>query len=388
MVQYRTIDVKGHPRKSHPRKLKNGIIITVKKSKVKPFKRKLPPKMTKSDFKKLVEASELKEIEKIQVKEKDWAHLSTKYPNIIGITDEDIEDFIKQECNDLPKTNAWDSSLIGYLYNDPLIYSMLPEEMGDSWISFDHFSEYIQKKYPNPYHLRIELRRKELENYLIKIKCYNKEDLEKVSIKAFDELSTQIKKSVEDPAPSLYYHTIYLTSPRGGLESLGTFAYANNINKESIPFDLDKKVNLATYKEDLFATSLPYGYTKEVRDIVYVDDICMSGEQQTKAFDTIQKTIESLKLDPKIRPRLHYIALVGSDKVIQDVSGKRTVVPEGYPKKDWATVTIGELHNFDRNKKYDFDDVSAVVFPFTIPDGERHMIARRLYKSIDRYRHL
>lgn len=382
MVKYRIIDVKGPRGKGFDRHYPSGKI-----AHVAPFKRHLPPQLTKGDFKKLVEAEKARVIEKIQTEEKDWAHLSIEYPNLIGLTDEQVENFIKEDCDELYKETQWYPYVVMDFYNHPLIECILPVNINKE--NYNDFSDYIQKKYPNPQELKKLLHRKKLENYISKIKCYNKEDLEQISITAFNDLSNQIKNiKSPDPAPSLDYHTIYLTSPRGGLETLGTFAYANQLRKETIPFDLDKKLNYSSHEDMFYATSLPYGSIVEVRDIVYLDDICLSGEQQTKAYDTIQKNIESLKLDPKIKPRLHYVALVGSNKVIKDKEGRRVVIPEQETKREWNTVTIGELHDFEKDKKGIFNDVSAIVLPFSIPDGEPHFIARNLYKSIDKYRHL
>jgi len=48
-------------------------------------------------------------------------------------------------------------------------------------------------------------------------------------------------------------------------------------------------------------------------------------------------------------------------------------------KAKWDTFTVGEEYNFKRDGK-NFGKVSAVVFPFSIPDGHRHNTARRLLK--------
>lgn len=39
-----------------------------------------------------------------------------------------------------------------------------------------------------------------------------------------------------------------------------------------------------------------------------------------------------------------------------------------YVKNKWNSFTIGEEYNFRREGKH-FEEVSAVVFPFSIPDG-------------------
>lgn len=396
MVQYRVIDVKGHKRKAHKRKM-HGKIFPVKAANVNPSQRNLPPKLTESDFKKLVEAEELKEKEKIQIEEKDWAHLSIKYPNLIGLTDQQIEKFIDDEINDMHSSYDWTNDVLRSMYDNPFIDEFFPEPNGDKWFNkgYKEFSYYVQDKHYNGKSLMKNIRRKELEIYISKMKCYNKEDLEEISKKSysnlhaeFDKIQNLIAKGQlpQQELPSLNYDTVYLTSPRGGLETLSTFAYANHISKEIIPFDLDIK---SEYSRTLATNSLPYGRkVEQVRDIIYIDDICMSGEQQTKAYDTLQDTLEKLKVDKNKKPRLHYLALVGSSKVIKEEKGRRVVVPEEETQREWTSVTIGDLHNFEKNKKGDYDDVSAIVFPYSIPDGTHHQIARNLYKTIDKYHHL
>jgi len=43
-------------------------------------------------------------------------------------------------------------------------------------------------------------------------------------------------------------------------------------------------------------------------------------------------------------------------------------------KAKWDTFTVREEYNFKRDGK-NFEGVSAVVFPFSIPDGHRHNTA-------------
>jgi len=125
----------------------------------------------------------------------------------------------------------------------------------------------------------------------------------------------------------------------------------------------------------LKAESLPYGYSiSDVNDIVFIDDIYMSGEQCYRAYGEQENKINELNIPKDQRPRLHYMSMVGN---------KHTSQGKG---KGWDTFTVGEEYNFRRSGK-NFEGVSAVVFPFSIPDGHRHYLARRLYKNKKRFAH-
>ena len=58
----------------------------------------------------------------------------------------------------------------------------------------------------------------------------------------------------------------------------------------------------------------------------------------------------------------------------------------GQGKYKWDSFTVGEEYNFRRNGEK-FEGVSGVVFPFSIPDGHRHSIARKLYRNKKRFAH-
>lgn len=275
-----------------------------------------------------------------QIKEKDWAHLSANYPNLIGFTDEEVEKFI----------------------------------------------EYMIKNKSSK-----ENERKELEEYISKIRCYNKEDFRELSIKMYNEF---IKRN--NSQYNYDYNTnktAYVTSPRGGFEVLSTFAYANRLDKSNLPVDFyDREDENPPFTKMYMASrSLPYGASiKDIDDIVYIDDICMSGEQQDKAYSKLDHMIKGLKISPEERPRLHYMAFVGSkDKiVIDEKTGRRSVEP----LQPWDSVTLGEERDFTYTKelnkttgKFDettkkYNDISATMFPYGVPDGNRHHKASMLYK--------
>ncbi len=182
----------------------------------------------------------------------------------------------------------------------------------------------------------------------------------------------QYPSQTEGKDPYKSSSTIFITSPRGGFNILGDFGYANRLDKKNFPYDLERYEfnSVATLK----AESLPYGYNiDDVNDIVFVDDIYMSGEQSYRAYGELEQKIKELNIPKEQQPRLHYMAMVGNKNTTQG-------------KFKWDSFTIGEEYNFRRDGK-NFEGVSAVVFPFSIPDGNRHRIARRLYRNKKRFAH-
>ncbi len=252
-----------------------------------------------------------------QRKEDDWSHLSGDYPNILGLTDEEIDAFIKNYQGD----------------------------------------------------------KAEARQYIKHIKTYNQEDIRDVSKKAFKKFDTRMTKKYlsgefSDKNPYHKDTTIFITSPRGGFNILSDFGYANRLDKKNFPYDLEKYPS----EETLKAESLPYGYSiSDVNDIVFIDDIYMSGEQNYRAYGELEKKIKELDIPQEQKPRLHYMAMAGNKHTTQG-------------KAKWDSFTVGEEYNFRRSGK-NFEGVSAVVFPFSIPDGNRHRIARRLYRNKKRFAH-
>jgi len=256
---------------------------------------------------------------KKQVSESDWSHFSNNYPNITGLTDEEIEDFIKNSDGD----------------------------------------------------------KEVVKEYIKHIKCYNQEDIREISKKAYKTFDKTMRKKYQEGefTEGNPYHedtTIFITSPRGGFDILSDFGYANKLNKKNFPYDLER-YEFST-PSTLKSESLPYGTSiHDVNDIVFIDDIYMSGEQCGKAYSELEDKIRELNIPKEQRPRIHYMSIAGNKHISQG-------------KQRWDTFTVGEKFNFRREGKH-FEGVSAVVFPFSIPDGTRHYIARRLYQNKKRFAH-
>ncbi len=99
----------------------------------------------------------------------------------------------------------------------------------------------------------------------------------------------------------------------------------------------------------------------------------MSGEQCEKAYYELKDKVQELNIPEEQKPRLHYITIAGNKH-------------EDRGRNNWDTFTVGDEFSFRRDGKK-FNEVSAVVFPFSIPDGTRHDIARKIYRSKKRFEH-
>lgn len=203
----------------------------------------------------------------------------------------------------------------------------------------------------------------------------NDSDIRKLSVKAFQKFDIEMEKQDNSGSFSSENHyfpnkTIFLTSPRGGYNVLSEFSYANGLGKRNLPFDLYKEKE---YNQTILnSNSLPYSYTiQDVNDIVIVDDIYMSGEQANEAIQTINSTIDNLKISVNQKPRIHYISLIGQKN-------------KDFAKGKYHTFTVGKEYSFEKEynpatQKNEYIDISAIIFPFSISDDHFHSEARSLY---------
>lgn len=284
-----------------------------------------------------------------QVLHHDWSHMSQKYPNIIGLTDIEIDGFLQNSKN---------------------------------------WTEYPLLETKNT---------KDMEQYLAHIQCYNQDNIMQISQNMFNNWESRMKQwnsnnlhLISNTNEFDNNSTIYITSPKGGLEILSNFAYANkaHIKKRNIPYDWDTK----NYNKVLETSSLPYSYDiiTDVNDIVYIDDIFMSGEQFSSAKIAIANKLQEMGISNKEMPRIHYMAIAGNMDRIEHTSIYYT--QENINKydpsvngKEWHTITIGDKLSFDHKTHY--PKVSACVFPYSIPDGDHHKIARILYNKYHKFTH-
>lgn len=286
-----------------------------------------------------------------QVLHQDWSHMSDNYPNIIGLTDLEIETFLD---------------------------------------TFDY------NKYGTS--------RSELEQYLNKIRCYNDNDITKISQNMHDEwenrMNEYIAKNLSQIDDSNRYEkkkTIFITSPRGGNQVLTIFSYANygDVHKKNIPYDWTKGKNYTDegYKQTLKTIAMPYShdYIRDVNDIVYLDDIFMSGEQFGKALSNIKGRLEELNIDKQQLPRIHYMSIVGNIPRLkhkkEEIDSLKQYAPKSVNELNWFTYTVGDKRKFDHSYSDPVPYTSACVFPFSIPDGQHHKYARKLYDKFHKFPH-
>lgn len=349
---YKTIKVSGHFKYVA---YKNPNIHTIHKF-IQSYERKqrfINPEYMAIEFgkkynKEFSNSGKYKDLLANQVLHQDWSHMSEQYPNIIGLTDIEINQF-------LSNPNNWNE----YLYSPKNI-------------------DYVK-------------------DYLSRIKCYNQDTLMRISSNMHDEWRKRMKKWNKDNQEYILESnkfgsgsTIFVTSAKGGLEILSNFAYANSndIKKRNIPYDWQNGV----YTERLSTSSLPYSYENisDVNDIVYLDDIFMSGEQFGSAKVSIANKLQELNISKEQMPRIHYMAIAGNmDKAHLGTtyySGENINNKEFTNNgKEWHTITIGDKLSFDRQTHYPY--TSACIFPYSIPDGDHHKIARILYSKYHKFTH-
>jgi len=314
-------------------------------------------KKTRETKSKKREPDRSRRLENLQISSKDWSHLSVEYPNLLGITDEEVENYFK----------------VGYY---PYSIDKLVQ---DNYPSMTHEDSVKTKEYL-------------AKEYVKKIKCFNRNDILELSGKVHKDFLNQCKIFENDGNnPFSESKVAYVTSPRGGFEVLSEYSYANRLDKNKLPFDfeLGNTYETSTKNEKtLKSVSLPYGASiEDVNDIVFIDDICLSGEQERRARIELDQLVENIGVSKNQIPRLHYVVLVGNKERFVEINGNLKMKND-QANNSWSTVSIGELHDFTfGHVSKSWNDVSAVVFPHSIPDGHHHNFARLLYSSSDKFKH-
>lgn len=459
--------------RAHNRKLKNGKIIKVRRHNrgYKGIERK--------------RRSISRKRENIpEISNKEWVRLSNQYPNLIGITDKQIESFLEnfpEEENIISQQKLievkWDilnplSALDSFLdekNNEDIIYSKVERLylnlVGDKKNKTDSYlkeryldmnlysgeeqkvaescynnlsklreeilnlkpsiykkdTEKIKERLTNmrPLFKEIEKNFEKLNTYFLEeqrkylisrgvsrkgaiqylnyIKCFNRNDIADLSKKAFKKWDNKTQTTTKNDRdnPFTLRTAAFVTSPRGGHEILSIFAYVNNLQKLNLPTDFytEKKIKKQKRYEEhpvkkdylmvLSSEALPYGdKIEDINDIVYLDDVYMSGEQYGDALLWLKEDL--LKdVSPEQRPRLHYMSIVGNESYKSDIATEKK-------ERKWFSNTFGKVytfpHNFAEKTEKELKELgnkeeiaSAVVFPHAIPDGDHHQIARELY---------
>ncbi|RLE65096.1 MAG: hypothetical protein DRJ47_06270, partial [Thermoprotei archaeon] len=171
-----------------------------------------------------------------------WVPLCKEYPNLYGITCEDIDEFIDAYIE---------------THEDIELYV---SERGLEHRVIDKIEE-----------------REYLIQYLKHVKCLDRIEVYRACRAIGKRLRSELKLSLDSPL------NMYLTSPRGGYETLSIFAYANDLMKRNIPVDL-RIVNDKLYGKTIYDLELDTSFDISVCNIIIVDDIIASGQQFCEAI--------------------------------------------------------------------------------------------------------
>jgi len=286
-----------------------------------------------------------------------WTPLCPEYPNLYGLTCEDIHQFIEDFV----------SGSHAISIKKDKSYKIIPL-----------LSESEKRDY--------------IESYLHHVKCLDR-------IELFDicyDLGTKLNYILDDRPNEA--SNAYITSPRGGYEVLSIFSYANEIPKECIPMDFrsynGKLYHLYLYSMDILE-ELEY-MDNFTRNIIIIDDIIASGQQFTLSIYNLEQycrhnnitykpsifyaTIATRKhptwLTQQVRAYEEGSKLIDEEtlSLTMDVFNNRTV-------SYYTTIGIKTFNALYLNNLLDEDHLITLRFPWGSPDGESDQLLRSLYKG-------
>lgn len=321
--------------------------------------------------------------------EAEWVPLCPKYPDLKGVTCEEIESFI-----DLYSSDEIESDDMLLLANIDLIREkMLPRHL--------------------------------IEEYLHHVICLDRDEISTQAQLLGAEVAQRypgvIKEHLTSGQKDLSEHAIFVTTPRGGYAALSIFAYANDLEKYQLPSDIEdepiepvdvrlaelreKKATLEesiskaregmrsannSIKRDLIrqiisefenrlknvensiATLREPGkigegwlgeYSKRITHIFIVDDILASGVQMTMAYRSLR---DMFGKDVTIVP----VVIAGR---------RRSKYTKRYPAAIPPIIgleTVG-INEFSRTRR----GTITVRFPWGSPDGTSDLMLHTLYGS-------
>lgn len=266
--------------------------------------------------------------------ERTWAPLCPEYPNLKGVTCEEIDKF-------LSATQTLKRGQIGTLetINDKILFN---------------------------------------EDYLHNVKVYDRDEAYEAFKNIGDWIENDTPGILKDPS------TIFVTTPRGGHEMLSIFTYANDISKEQIPSDIQwshvaheghnamheheyrkdphkPPVNNNTkYFTEIYGIDWMEDVSEPIKNIFIVDDIIASGDQIHKTATTLEKMFPDANINS--------ITLCKrSDDVVSPA------LPIEIKKYYTDSETIG-IHEFKLAKNNDVpmedNQYITCLFPHACPDGD------------------
>jgi len=286
-----------------------------------------------------------------------WTPLCPEYPNLYGLTCEDIQKFI----DDFVSVGTYEIRI----------------KKGNDYKNIPLRSEKEKRDY--------------IESYLHHVKCLDRIELFDIC----DRLGTKLKDKLRE---NLYEKSnAYITSPRGGYEVLSIFSYANDIPKECIPMDFrpfeGKLYHLYLYNMDISQLQYMENFT---RNIIIIDDIIASGQQFTLSINNLEMyyrynnityepvifyvTVATRKnptwLTRQVRAYEEGSKLIDKEalSLTMDVFGNRTV-------SYYTTIGIETFNALYINNLLDEDHLITLRFPWGSPDGKSDQLLRSLYKG-------
>lgn len=208
-------------------------------------------------------------------------------------------------------------------------------------------------------------------------------------------------------------NTIIVTTPRGGHELISIFAYANGIGLQSSKYVFPSNVttDIEKYsiwhpdwypeketffkKREFFGQALnkAHATTKNIQNIIYLDDISASSSQLGGVIRTLNDIFRNSSAKINFIP-VFLCARPDEAKSMVDFERNKEEYDD-IQKKPVKTIKL-ELHdvifqhemidlkkfnnNFDSNTLQDSQFVS-VAFPWSIPDGTSDFLLRQLYNK-------
>ena len=321
-----------------------------------------------------------------------WAPLCPAYPNLKGITCEEIDEFLegrrsgflgtekfRNYINDIFYIDASTKDILKFIEqntDEEEFYKIVDDTDGmDRDAMFAHF---IPRDKGGT-----EIKRESTEftkDYLHHVKVYDHDEEYEAFKNIGDQIETDMPRVLHDPS------TIFVTTPRGGHEMLSIFTYANEIDKAQIPSDIrfqhmtcgapvsdekyrDDPIRATKYLErigydegeeiptDVYGKTWLDNMSHHIKTIFIVDDIIASGHQ-------IYETAESLgKMFP--------------DAEINSVTMcKRNNIHPALPSEinnyytDTKTTGIDKFKSIKGKRDLFYKEYITCLFPHACPDGE------------------
>lgn len=332
---------------------------------------------------------------------RSWVPLCKSYPNIKGVTCEEIDEFIekslppffysqyykdevaeiKKEHKKLLYSQSIDDTEYDEIndelkerYHDLITDNVCPDELNEDQIYIVmtglERSDNVIKYIDTIDHTNSQF----VDDYLHHIKVYDRDE----AYTAFKRIGDQIE--ADDPGILHDRSTIFVTTPRGGYEMLSTFAYANDIkDKGQIPSDIiwshlecdgydavhehEYRTNPhktildedATYFTEIYGKDWMDHVSEPVENIFIVDDIIASGDQ-------VHRTVKDLR-------RMFPDASINSVTLC-----KRDNTSPALPSEvnkyytDTPTIGINEFTSLREEGEIDNEYITC-LFSHAAPDG-------------------